>query len=291
MRGGERRQAGRAPAGQDRDRLDGAALDLRHGERRIEAQIVDPLAHQVLHGGRAAPIGNMRRADPDRRVEQRAGDMRGRAGAARAELYRGLVRARMGHESRQIVRRKVRSRDQHQRRLGDQRDRREITRRVIERMLVERLVLGVRPDIAEHDLIAVGRRLGDAGGAGHAAGAAHILDHHLLAQEFAQTRRQDAPDRVHRPARREGHHHGDRRGRPIGRRSLRRGGQGGREGRQHGKRPDQRHDGSCQPGAAPARRRKTFPPHWPHPASFSAAMVAGVPSSPSTVSAPQAAHT
>src|SRR5947208_1392950 len=38
-------------------------------------------------------------------------------------------------------------------------------------------------DVAEHELVAVGRRLGDAGGAGHAARAAHIFNDDLLPQK------------------------------------------------------------------------------------------------------------
>ena len=39
-------------------------------------------------------------------------------------------------------------------------------------------------DIAEHELISIRRRLGDAGCADHAAGPADVLDNHLLLQGF-----------------------------------------------------------------------------------------------------------
>ena len=85
------------------------------------------------------------------------------------------------------------ARDQHQRQIGDQRDRREIGRRIVGRVLVERLVLRVGADVAEHELVAVGRRLGDARRAGHAAGAADVLDDHLLAEQLGQARREMRP--------------------------------------------------------------------------------------------------
>ena len=95
---------------------------------------------------------------------------------------------------------------------------------VVERLLVERLVVRVGADRAEHERVAVGRGLGDAVRAGHAAGAADVLDHHLLAEDFGQPRRQHAAEHVDRAAGGERHHHGHR---PVGA-VLRRGGGGER---------------------------------------------------------------
>ena len=87
--------------------------------------------------------------------------------------------------------------------------------RVVERRLVERLVLGVGADIAEHELIAVGRRLGDAVRAGHAARAADILHDDRLVKLRAQAFGDDPGDGVRRAAGRKGRDHGQRPVRPV----------------------------------------------------------------------------
>ena len=63
--------------------------------------------------------------------------------------------------------------------------------------------------------VTVRRRLGDAARAGHAAGAGHVLDHDLLAEDFAQPRGENARERVDRAAGGVRHDHGHRAGRPI----------------------------------------------------------------------------
>ena len=70
-------------------------------------------------------------------------------------------------------------------------------------------------DGAEHHGVAVGRRIGDALGAGHAAGAADVLDHHLLAEDLAHARADHAAEHVGRTAGGERDHHGDRPGRIV----------------------------------------------------------------------------
>jgi hypothetical protein len=104
--------------------------------------------------------------------------------------------------------------------LADQRHRREIGRRVVERVLVERLILRVGAVGAEHELIAVGRGFHDPVGPRHAAGAADILDDHLLPQDFGQPRRQNPAHGVGPAAGRERNHHGHRPARPALRRSV-----------------------------------------------------------------------
>jgi hypothetical protein len=107
----------------------------------------------------------------------------------------------------QIVCRQVLARHHHQRQICDQHDRSEISYRIVKWSLIERLADGVRADVAEHELISVRRRLGDPGGANHAAGPADVLDDHLLPQGIAQSRLQNARNRVHRTTSRERHHH------------------------------------------------------------------------------------
>src|SRR5499426_3687441 len=51
--------------------------------------------------------------------------------------------------------------------------------------------------------------------AGHAAGAGDVLDHHLLAEDFAQPRRENAPERIDRAAGGVGHDQGHRPRRPV----------------------------------------------------------------------------
>ncbi len=120
--------------------------------------------------------------------------------------------------------------------LDHHRDRREIGDRVVERLLVEHLAEGVRALVAEQEHRAVGRRLGDARGAVHAAGAADILDDHLLAEPLGQLLRHQAADEIDRAAGRERHHHGDRPRRPV----LRDGGTAEHE-RDQGREQDLRH--------------------------------------------------
>src|SRR5205085_5364358 len=79
---------------------------------------------------------------------------------------------------------------------------------------VERLALGEAANAAEHELIAVGRSLGDAAGADRAAGATDVLDDHALPEHLRQAGRQHAAERIDGAARREGDDHGHRAGRP-----------------------------------------------------------------------------
>jgi hypothetical protein len=133
----------------------------------------------------------------------------------RAVLHPGLVRLGIGDERTQIAGRQILARHQQLRGLGDERDRREVGRRVVQRPLVERLIVGMRADAAERERIAVGGGARHPGGPGHAAGAANVLDQHLLAQELGETLRQDTPHDVGAAAGRERNHHGHRPQRPI----------------------------------------------------------------------------
>ena len=117
--------------------------------------------------------------------------------------------------SRQIVGGQIFAREQNKRRLRDQHDRREISRRIIKRGLVERLIGGVRAHIAEHELVAVRRSFRYAGAAGHAAGAADVFDNDLLAEQLGKARSKDPSDRIGRPTGGERHDHGHRSGRPV----------------------------------------------------------------------------
>ena len=144
--------------------------------------------------------------------------MHARAHAGRAVLHALLVRLRVGDELGERVGGEILARDQDARGIRHQADEREVGCRVVERIFVEDLVLREVGEAAEQERIAVGRGLHHAVRAGHAAGAADVLDDHLLAEHAAQAGGEDAPDRVDRAARRIGHHHGDRTRRPLLRR-------------------------------------------------------------------------
>ena len=167
----------------------------------------------------------MRGLDAGGRVQQDATQVRGRAGAGRAEVQLALVGLGIGNELLKVARRQVLVGHQHQRHLGDQDHRIEIGNRVVLRLGIERLVLGVRADGAEHELTTVLLALGDAAGAGHAPGAADVLDDHRLAQRLAHALPDDAAQHVGRPPGSERDHHRHRAG-GIG---LRRGDAGERQ--------------------------------------------------------------
>ena len=154
-------------------------------------------------------------------VEQHAAEMRRRSRARRAELHLGLVGLRVAHELLEVLRRKILADGQQDRHLGEQRNRREVGLRIVERPLVERLALGMGADCADAERVAVRLGVGHALGAGHAAGAADVLDHHLLAEQFAHPRADDAAEHVGRAARRKRDDHVDRAGRVVLRRRAR----------------------------------------------------------------------
>ena len=91
----------------------------------------------------------------------------------------------------------------------------EIGHGIVERLLVEGRNLAEHGKAAEQHGVAVGRGLSHPVRSRHAAGAADILDDHLLTQEFAQARRQDPRLGIVRPACRIGHHQGHRPYRPL----------------------------------------------------------------------------
>ena len=75
----------------------------------------------------------------------------------------------------------------HDRRQADQRgDRREVLDRVVAEVRIERRVDRHRAGIAEHQHMAVGRRLGDHVGGDDAAGARHVLDDEGLAERVGE---------------------------------------------------------------------------------------------------------
>jgi hypothetical protein len=130
-------------------------------------------------------------------------------------LHFRLICSRVRNELLQIVSRKIRTGDQHLRCVGNQHDRREVARRIVERLWIERLVLCMRTDVAENELIAVGGRARDAQSAGHPACAPDIFNDDLLTEDFGEARREDTSQNVDPAARSNRYHHCDRPDRPV----------------------------------------------------------------------------
>src|SRR3954471_5877509 len=91
------------------------------------------------------------------------------------------VRPHMGDELREALRRKVLAHDEIARRSGDEADRLELARIVLD-VLVERRRGAVAAEAADRERVAVGRRFRAARAAGRAAGAGEVLDHEALAE-------------------------------------------------------------------------------------------------------------
>ncbi len=132
-RGRQVRQRRRALLVEDRQRLDGAAVDLRLGGGDDLAQEVDAAAGEVLHRRSGAAIGNVVDIGPQDVVEQHAAEMGGRAGAGRAELHLALIGLGVGDELLEVADRQILAHGQDDRNLRHQCDRREIVDRAVER--------------------------------------------------------------------------------------------------------------------------------------------------------------
>ena len=137
-----------ARAGQHRDRLDLTALDQRDDAGGVDADVVDAAGDDVLHRRSPTAVGNVGDVDADRGVEQRAAEMRRRAGAGRGQLHLVVVGAGVGDELGDCSPAGP-SASPAQRQIGEQRDRREIGGDVIRRVLRQRLRHRMGADIAE----------------------------------------------------------------------------------------------------------------------------------------------
>jgi hypothetical protein len=118
----------------------------------------------------------------------------------------------IGDELLEIIHRQILARDQRDWHLGNQADRGEIGLRIVERLLVERLGLGVGADRADEEVVAIRRAISDAFGTGLTAGAGDVFDHHLLAQNLAHSGADHAAEHVGRTAGGKRDHHGNRAG-------------------------------------------------------------------------------
>src|SRR5947209_19043034 len=103
------------------------------------ALIINKARNQILHGGAAATIRNVRNFDSDRRVEQQASEMSGRARARRAILHLVLIDSRVSNKFLQVVGGKRLSPDQNDWLFGDEPHWREVSGRIVQRVLIESL--------------------------------------------------------------------------------------------------------------------------------------------------------
>jgi hypothetical protein len=162
--------------------------------------------------------------------------VRGGADTAVTLLHLAGVLLHVLHELFQVLGRKVLAGDHDRGCMRGESDWREITFGIVLDAWREHRRGDVRAHAACEQGIAVRRRRCDARAADRAAGAADILDHHLLAERFRHAFRDDARDHVARSAGREGHHDRDRPGGVGLRKSRRKLGSG--QARHHQRRRD-----------------------------------------------------
>ena len=137
--------------GQDGERLDLAARNLRQGGGRLVAHHIDMSAHQVVDCRSDAAIGHVGDVLLQRGQQDHASKMRDRADAGAPIGGLGAVGNRVGHEVRQVGRRQRRPRHQHRRRGTGKADGLEVGERVVGQLLVEGCVGDVRADGPESD--------------------------------------------------------------------------------------------------------------------------------------------
>ena len=169
----------------------------RHHQRRREHQ-VDAPAEQIGHGRPRAAIGHVQHLDAGHLREQRAGQMRGRAGAGRAERQLAGIGLRVGDQFGGASHRHVRIDHQDVGRRGDQRHRRELARDV-ERAALPARERQDRAGRGHQQRVAVGRRGDHLPRADQAGGARPVLGNHGLAPRGLQAGREHAAEHVGAP--------------------------------------------------------------------------------------------
>jgi len=214
-RRGQLRQHRRAARREEGNGFHQLALDRWQPSRDHLAHEVDPARDQILQRRPGAAVGNMGDIRAHAIVEQQAGDMRGGSGPCRTVLQLVLIGFHIGDKLGQRVGGKVIAHDEHFGVFHHDADGREVALGIVQRLLVERLVVGMGAAIAEHEQIAIGRGLGHAVRAGHAARAAHVFHHDLLPEAFTHAWGNEACRDIDRTAGGERYDHGHRTGRPL----------------------------------------------------------------------------
>ena len=125
----------------------------------------------------------MHDVDTGEMLQEFGGHVIVRAGTGRAEIERARFGARQRQQLGEIFRRHGRVHYQHQIAVDQRRDGNEIAHQAIGLLVVQRFVDGLR---ARHhqQRVAVGRGVGDQGGADGGAGARPVLDDESLVQRL-----------------------------------------------------------------------------------------------------------
>ena len=176
---------------------------------------LDLAADQVLHHGRLALVGHVHHVGVLRQAHVRAGQVRVGADAVRAVRHLALVGGHVLEQFRPGLGRHAGVDHQHQRRHGDAVDHGQVLLRVVRQLGVEELVGHQRVGQAQHDGVAIGRRLGHRVGADDAGRARLVVDHHRLTQLRRQLLPDHARHHVGGATGLEGHDHLDRLGRIV----------------------------------------------------------------------------
>ncbi len=170
---------------------------------------------EILLRRALAAIRHVGDVHPHLEVEQHARQVGAGADSGRAELHLALIGFDIGDELLEVRNRQVLAHDQDARRFGREPHRGEVGQRVIERLFVHRLAVGLGTAIADQEHVAVRRSVGDSRRAGHAGRPADILDHERLAEQLAHFLRLDAGADIDAAAGGKRHDERDRPSRPI----------------------------------------------------------------------------
>ena len=192
----------------DAEGLDAAGAIERQRLPRLETRQVDLARHQVLHGRRAAAIRHELQLDAGFLREIDEAHVRAAAGADRAGRPVG-VGLEPGDQLLDVRGRQILAPDDTLRADREHLERLKIGLHV-ERQRIHRAATDIGCPLADADGVAVGGRAIETGEADGAAGAAHVLCDHRLAERgphvFGDEPRNDVGD----AAGREGHDHSDR---------------------------------------------------------------------------------
>src|SRR5262245_38305731 len=201
----------RPPAlpGEDRKGLEPSAADMCQVVRGLAEREVDLSGHQVLHQRGAAAIGHELEAGAGLLLKVDRGNVGRSADAHRPHRRLAGVGLHPGDHLLQVRRRERGFRHDPLRRIGEQRHRLEVLDDIVWQGL-RRGIDDVGLHVPEAERVAVRCRAGDAADADGAAGAAHVLDHHRLAEEASHRLREDAAQRVGGAAGGIRHDHRDR---------------------------------------------------------------------------------
>ena len=133
----------------------------------------------------SALVGDVHQLDAGGAGEIFAGDVAGGAGAGRAEIDLVGIGLRIRDQFSHALRGERRMHHQRIRRVADHADRRKILARIVAGVLVERGADRQRAGVTQQQRVAIGIALGDRLGTDRAAGAGAVIDHDLLAEQFA----------------------------------------------------------------------------------------------------------